>query len=225
MAGESIEYDLAAALVGWLGEQLACTPNGKPREVRVGVGQIEDGGCDSLVVSITSVRNGFVGRAIDELPEMLVPGHNASEVGLYVEFTVALARHCWPTDVQRDESGEQVFNRSVGADTEAASASLLIDGRILHAALLHALAHPEVWWTDDADGLSFDYAIGPRSMQRDVGCAGVTIPVIMEIGGLCEYVPCVPPDPEDVVPSEFVGDDRTDIAAVGSVDVRPTWMT
>lgn len=225
MAGESIEYDLLAALIAYLGQAMACTPDGVPGQVRVNVGQVEDGGCDSLVASVSSVRSIIAGTStMDALPEFIAPGHRGDDVGMAVEFAVTLARHCWPTDVQRDGDGEMTYNQSVGANTEAASAALLIDGRILHAALLHALAHPEVWWTDD-EPVSFDWAIGARQPVRDVGCAGWTIPVVVEIGTLCPFVMCEPPEDEPVVPSSFVGDERTDVPRVaGSVDVRPSWM-
>lgn len=223
MAGETIEYEILAALIDYLGQAMACTPDGRPAEVRVNVGQVEDGGCDSLVATLTSVAGMIEGTSLDLIPEYVRPAHR-DDVGLVMEFAITLARHCWPTDVQRGEDGsEMTYNRSVGADTEAASASLLVDGRVLHAALLHALAHPSEWW-DDSDVYPFDYGVGRRTVVRDVACAGWTIPVQLEIGALCAFVQCEATEPDPGAPMDFAGNDRTDVPAKGSVDVRPAWM-
>lgn len=227
MAGETVEYDILAALVGYLGTALRCAPDGTPSQVRVNIGSVEDGGCDSLTASVQSVRTMYAGDSLLSLPDVIAPEDRGQrDVGVAIEFTVALARHCWPTEVQRDGAETVTYNASVGEATEAATASLLIDGRVLHAALLGALADPSLWWTPEVGEapVSLSYAVGPRLPIKDVGCVGWAFSVLIEVGAFCPWEMCEAPDVPDVDPVVYLDDDRTDVPTAGSVDVRPAWM-
>lgn len=223
MAGESIEYELLAALLVPLRDALRCTPGGAPAETRVTIGNAEDACCDSLVAAVTEVLTHPLGASPEEA-QVLGVNNMTHDVGLTIRATITLVRPCWPTRSYRDGDGTEVTeDQSVNEATEQATAGALIDGRVLHAALLHALADQDATFDGLYGSPDLAWTIGSRAPVRVVGCVGWAIPVTLEVGAFCAWEACVPDEPDDP------GDGPTltplpGAAPLGSLDVRPAWM-
>ncbi len=225
MAGESIEYEVCAALLVPLARALRCVPHGVPEQVRVNLGPVDDNLASSLTVTVIEVPT----RVSGSDPSFgLTVDDTSSRAGIsvWLSLQVTLVRPCWPTTVVRlVDQGDVTETESVGEATEAATASALADGRVLHAALIHALTEQDETF---GDLFGFDpgmaWTIGNRQVVRDGPGVGWVIPVTLDLGPFCDFEVCDAPAPTRDEPlHETTTPDEA--PPLGSVDVRPRWAT
>ena len=222
MAGESIEYELCAALLVPLARALRCTPEGCPPEVRVNLGPIEDNACSSLAVTIVEVQTRRAGSPA-QFFELVDDTTSREGTSVWLSLQVTLTRPCWPTVTVRLADGDFTESESIGERTEQATASLLVDGRVLHAALLDALENQDVTFGDLFGwDPSLAWTLGNRQVLREGPCAGWSFPVTLEVGAFCEFEVCDAPVQSE--PPVRTSETPTEAAPLGSVDVRPRWQ-
>jgi hypothetical protein len=151
------------------------TETGVPASCFVSHGSPPDDCCDYLAISLMRVYNS------SRFPAETEGGDDCSGIVPVASFQLKLMRPCYPTVV---DDAQNPF--PAPADINAASELLLIDARVLWCCVTNTLASGGLTTWPTIPGMDCpDYKVGRLTPVVGGGCAGWTLPYLVELDSCC----------------------------------------